>query len=321
MPRVALPPAPAELRIVSYNTYNFFPLGKPQVKSPESRQMVVTLLASLKPDIAVLIEVGGQEALDELRALLAAAGAPYPYATVVNGEDQERQIAVIAQVTPVEVRHDTESVYNLGGRATRVQRGFAHLVFAWANGYRLHLVGAHLKSKMFDPRGQTDMRRYEARLLRYLVDGVLRTDPAANILVCGDFNDTPDSSPLNTLCNRRAGREKQLYDLRPLDRGGLAWTHLLDEADTYSRIDYALGSYGLLPEVLLDKTVIPAIADALIASDHRPLVVTLRPEECPMPADLLGRFERNIRTPPVPASFFHEGPIVGRRKAQRSGGE
>jgi endonuclease/exonuclease/phosphatase family metal-dependent hydrolase len=315
----ALPPAPETLRVVSYNTYNFMPLSKPQIKSAESRQMVISLLADLRPDIAVLTEVGGQAGADELAALLAKAGAAYPFTTVVVGEDPERNITVIARVAPVEVRHDTESVYNLGGRATRVQRGFAHLLFAWENGYRLHLVGAHLKSKLFDARGQTDMRRYEARLLRYLVDGILRQDAGANILVVGDLNDSPDSSPLNTLINRRVARERQLYDLRPLDGHGLSWTHVQDEADTYSRIDYALASWGLLAEIALDQTFIPQIADALIASDHRPLVITLRPHDRPMPEERPALFERNIRIPPVPASYFHEGPIVGRRKAQRGG--
>jgi len=312
-----LPPAPRELRIVSYNTYNFQPLSRPQIKSPESRDMVIAILANLSPDIAVLTEVGGQDGLNEIVDLLKKTGVAYPFSSLVQGEDLERNIAVISKIAPVRVQHDTASIYNLGGRATRVQRGFAHLVFKWDNGYTLHLLGAHLKSKMFDARGQTDMRRYEARLLRYAVNKILAADPKAHVLVVGDFNDTPDSSPVNTLCDRRAPIARQLFDLRPVDHNNLAWTQLQEEADTYSRIDYAMASYSLLPEIVYEKTLIPPIADWYIASDHRPLLITLVPEDKPMQADILNKFQRNSRLAEIPVSFFHDGPVVGTRKARK----
>ena len=307
----------APVRIVGYNTYNFQSLDKPQVKSPESRQMVASILASLNPDMAVLIEIGGKAGLDELVGLLATAGVRYPFASVVEGEDPERRIGIISKLTPVKVQHETLLTYNLYGKAVLVQRGFAHLLYTWDNGYTLHLLGAHLKSKMFDARGQTDMRRYEARELRYLVNRILKAEPDANVLAVGDFNDTPDSSPINTLCDRRAKLPLQLFDLRPTDKYGLAWTHLWEEADTYSRIDYGFASYGLLPEIDMEKTYIPLIPDWGIASDHRPVVITLTPQDRPLDDDLLQRFTRNMRRPEVPASQFHDGPVVGTRKARK----
>jgi len=312
-----LPPAPRELRIISYNTYNFQPLSRPQVKSPESRKMVAEIIASLSPEIAVLIEVGGREGLQELLALLKEKKTDYPFSSVVEGQDPERRIAIIARFTPQLVAHETSSTYNLKGQEVRVQRGFAHLVFAFANGYRLHLVAAHLKSKMFDRLGQTDMRRYEARLLRYLVNEIQEKEPQANILVAGDFNDSPDSSPLNTLYNRRAQEAKQLFDLRPGDSHGLCWTYLYDPGDSYSRIDYLLASLALLPEVDFSKTRIPEIADWYIASDHRPVLVTLQPADQPYDPAILKQFDRNMRRLEIPASFFHEGRVLGTRKAQK----
>ncbi len=314
----ALPPAPAELRIVSYNTYNFWPLSKPQIKSVESRQMVVSVLHNLDPDMAVLIEIGGADALKELVELLAKAGTSYPFTSMVQGEDPDRNICIISKWKPVLVKNEEMLNYNLFGRAVRVQRGFAHLVFEWANGYRLHLLGAHLKSKLFDARGQTDMRRYEARLLRYQVTDILKTEKDANVLVVGDLNDSPDSSPLNTLCDRRAKARDQLFDLRPVDKYNQSWSHLQDESDAYSRIDYTLASYGLLPEVVWEKTLIPFLTDWYIASDHRPLLVTLTPTDKPFDEKLIERFDRNIRQAlPMPSSF-HDGPVSGTRKARKA---
>ena len=319
--------APAPIRIVSYNLYNFTALNQPQIKTPESRAMVVSVLNRLDPDIAVLIELSGPDALEELAGLLKKAGSDYPFHSLVEPPPQpdrrkkdqtfERRIGILSKIAPAEIKHELNQSYNLNGRAVPVQRGFAHLIYKWPNGYTLHLLGAHLKSKMFDARGQTDMRRNEARQLRYLVNDILKAEPEANLLVVGDLNDTPDSSPITTLYNRRARKpELHLFDLRPVDGGGLAWTHLQEEADDYARIDYALASHGLLPEISFAQTIIPDVNDWYIASDHRPLQITIIPADRPVTPAVLDQFERNIRKPAVPASTFHPGPVTGARKLQ-----
>jgi endonuclease/exonuclease/phosphatase family metal-dependent hydrolase len=307
-------PAP-RLRVVSYNVFNFLDRSKPQIKSPESRETALSILAALAPDIAVLVETGGEAAVTEIRDDLAARGQPYAFASTVLAFDQERRLGVLARIAPVQVAHVTTATYRLQGRDVPVRRGFAHCVFEWS-GYRLHLLAAHLKSKAYDPLGQTDMRRYEARLLRYQIDDILAAEPGANVLLVGDLNDTPESSPVSTLCSRRSAPHRQLYDLRPVDRFGLSWTHCWDSADTYSRIDYAMVSYGLLPEVDLGATEVAFFPEWALASDHRPLVVTLNLRDRSVTPEMLGWFDRNVRVPASPLSSFHEGRVVGTRKAR-----
>lgn len=313
----ALPEAPETIRVMVYNVYNFMPLSTTQIKTPESRDAVAEIIHRTGPEILVLVEMGGDEAVQEIRDLLKTKGTDYPFATVVHAYDKVRNLAVLSKFSPVETKHDESSSYNLKGQRIRVRRGFAHCVFKWENGYALHLLGAHLKSKHFDRLGQTDMRRYEARLLRYRFNDIIKEDPDANVLVVGDMNDTPDSSPISTLCGRRYKQERQLFDLRPVDQHNMAWTYLWDAADSYTRIDYALVSYPLLPEIALEATSIPFFADWYIASDHRPIIVTLTPRETPLQPDRLGQFHRNFRTPAPPPSSFHEGRVVGTRKARR----
>jgi endonuclease/exonuclease/phosphatase family metal-dependent hydrolase len=303
--------------VVTYNLYNYVDKSAPQIKSPESRDTALRILAALAPDIAVLVETSGEAAVAEIRTELAARGQNYPFASTVMAFDQQRRIGVLARQAPVQVAHVTTARYRLQDREVPVRRGFAHCVFEWP-GYRLHLLAAHLKSKAFDPLGQTDMRRYEARLLRYLIDDILAAEPEANLLLVGDLNDTPESSPISTLCSRRSNPPRQLYDLRPIDRFGLGWTHCWDSADTYSRIDYAMVSYGLLPEVDLGATEIPFFPEWSLASDHRPLVITLNLRNRPVTPDMLAWFERNFRIAASPMSSFHEGRVVGTRKAQKS---
>lgn len=303
--------------MLSYNTHNFMAADSKQIKSPESRRAVIRMISAIGADIAFLTEVGGQAALTEISQLLTEEGCVYPYHAVVQGPDTTRRIAVLARMAPAEVRHKVSASYSLRGEQVRVRRGFAHCVFKWRNGYALHLLAAHLKSKVYHPLGQTDMRRYEARQLRYVIDDILDAEPEANILVVGDLNDTPDSSPISTLCNRRRKQQHQLYDLRPVDRYAMAWTHLWDTADTYTRIDYAFVSFWALPEIDFEQTLIPFIPDWSVASDHRPVVVTVRPREQPVADGILGRFHRNVRQPDAPVSFLDEGRVVGTRKARR----
>ncbi|MBT3381559.1 MAG: endonuclease/exonuclease/phosphatase family protein [Lentisphaerae bacterium] len=313
-----LPPQPPEtIRVMVYNVYNFMPLSAPQIKTPESRDTVAEIIHRGKADIVVLAEMGGDKAVEELRELLRQKGTDYPFATVVHAYDRTRNLAVLAMLPPAQTKHDENSSYNLKDQRIRVRRGFAHCVFKWRNGYILHLLGAHLKSKHFDRLGQTDMRRYEARLLRYRFNDIIGEDPEANVLIVGDMNDTPDSSPISTLCGRRYKQERQLFDLRPLDQHSMVWTHLWDTADSYTRIDYALVSYPLLPEISLEATFIPSFADWYIASDHRPIIVTLTPHETPLQPDRLSQFHRNFRTPTPPPSSLHEGRVIGTRKVRR----
>ncbi len=312
------PPAPRTIRVMIYNTYNFLdPEVTPQYKSAASRREVADMIAYVHPDIAVLTEMGTEPAVHELLSALRGHGLEYPFFTIVHGADPVRHIVFIARIQPIRVDHRTDLAYYLKRHRVLVSRGFGHCVFRWANGYTLHILAAHLKSKRFHPLGQTDMRRYEARQLRYLVTRILRHDRQVNLLVAGDFNDTPNSSPLKTLYDRRAKKTGRLYDLRPADKFGLVWTHLWDIADTYSRIDYALVSYGLLPEIDLDGDFIPFVTDWYTASDHRPLVIVIHPEDRPAPPGLAERFPEGIRRLKRPRSFFHQGRVIGSRRARR----
>ncbi|MEN9361785.1 MAG: hypothetical protein RL095_3320 [Verrucomicrobiota bacterium] len=272
--------SPAQIRIASYNLYNFKPGEAPrQFKTEVSRAATAAVIAEMNADILLISELGPDPSLAELQAELRLRHADYAFSSVVRGPDPTRHIAVLARFKPVEVGHVTDSKYRIQGQDQPVLRGFAHCVFQWSNGYKLHIVGAHLKSQLPHPLGQNDMRRYEARQLHYLVDDIMKADPKANILVMGDMNDSYDSAPIKEIQYRRYPDEKQLYDLRPFDGNNGAWTHYYDVQDSYSRIDYFFASWSLLPEIDLGKTFVHASPHWFIASDHRPIVTTLIPED------------------------------------------
>lgn len=268
------------------------------------RETCIKAIAEINADILALQEVGGEPAVKQIQAGLKKLGVDYPFHTIVEGADDVRHIVIFSKIKPKEANHKTDAFYELRNNTVPIQRGFANCLFEWPNGYQLRLLVAHFKSKRFHRLGQSDMRRYESRHLRYLVNELILKDPACNLLVMGDLNDSPNSSPLNTLFSRRRNPEGQLFDLRPLDSQGFSWTHFWAAEDSYSRIDYMLTNQSLLPEVDFKHTKIVMTQASLAASDHRPLLVTIHPVDKPVTDQTLAPFQRNIRIPstntPVP---------------------
>jgi endonuclease/exonuclease/phosphatase family metal-dependent hydrolase len=60
----------------------------------------------------------------------------------------------------------------------------------------LHIFVNHWPSKLGGAAKSEPRRMRAAETLRAVTDSIFRTNPHANILVMGDFNDTPDSNPI-----------------------------------------------------------------------------------------------------------------------------
>ncbi|MFN0067962.1 MAG: endonuclease/exonuclease/phosphatase family protein [Limisphaerales bacterium] len=277
------------VKVVTWNVENYL-LEKTETrpaKSPESRAKIRGTLLALRPDVLALQEIGGRAALDELQAALKSGGLDLPYAEFVTGWDTNIQVAVLSRFPYTARRPHTNDAFLLQGRRFRVSRGFAEVEIGVRPDYRLTLLTAHLKSRRAVPEAdEAEMRLEEAKLLRTKVDARLAADPQANVIVLGDFNDTKDQPPIRTLVGRGA---TALVDTRPAERNGdtgftpnprwqprtITWTHYYGVEDSYSRIDYALISAGLAKEWRRDDTYVHTMSDWGVASDHRPLVITV----------------------------------------------
>jgi len=165
-----------------------------------------------------------------------------------------------------------------------LQTAFLHATFD-INGYIFHVFGANLKDRSKHPLyNQYDMRRYEARRLRALITKVIKSEKKhpANIVLLAGLNETCGKAPVKDIYNRRFGIEKRLFDLRPVDSLNVSWTFLNRSIDEYERIDYIIISSGIMPEVLLDETMIIENPNWSEASMHRPVIVTIRSEDMPV---------------------------------------
>jgi endonuclease/exonuclease/phosphatase family metal-dependent hydrolase len=165
----------------------------------------VALIAQAKPDVLSIQEMGSEEIFDQFREALRAAGLDYPYAELLQRGRIEANLAVLSRFPIISVQHHTNDVYSISAAKIPVARGFLDVTIQVNPQYQFRLMGAHLKSKVHSPLGQTEMRRNEARLLNKHVRAILDEDPEVNLLVVGDMNYDYNSAPLCEVGGRRGG--------------------------------------------------------------------------------------------------------------------
>jgi endonuclease/exonuclease/phosphatase family metal-dependent hydrolase len=281
--------------VAAYNLQNYLlqRIGTRPAKSPEARAKIAENLATLKPDVLAIEEIGDTNALFAFQADLKRAGLDLPHWEHVRGWDTNIFVAVLSRFPIVARRSHTTDSYLLSGRRFHVSRGFAEVEIAVNDHYRFTLLAAHLKSRRPVPQGdQAEMREQEAILLREKIDARLKADPTANVVVVGDFNDVKDSRSIRAIIGRgKAG----LLDTRPAERNGdtlaaerpgwdpatVTWTHFYGKEDSYSRIDYILVSPGMAKEWRKEGTYVLTAPNWGLASDHRPIIAEFVPKDAP----------------------------------------
>ena len=280
--------APEKIVFAAWNVRNYRlapPRGAEASTPPKteaSAEAVAAILAGIAPDIVGLCEIGTREDLADLQRRLAARGLALPHAEWVGGADEDRHLALLSRFPISAACHDTGATVAAGAPEERVQRGFLDCTVDVRPGFALRLLGAHFKSRRpvagFD---QAEFRRQESLLLRRRIESILEKNPASPLLVFGDLNDTKDSPVVAGLLGR-AGTASALALLALNDPGGESWTYRWAQSDEYSRVDYVMVSAALRPLVDRRASGIPRARGWPKASDHRPLVVTLRlPPEKP----------------------------------------
>ncbi len=249
---------------------------------PESeRAAVAAVLAVARPDVLAVQEMGGPDFFANFRAELKTQGLDYPHAEYLECGRRQPNLALLSRFPIVARDPHTNDVYRIGAAQVPVARGFLDVSIAVSPSYSFRILVAQLKSKVFHPLGQSEMRRNEARLLHHHVRDALKANPALNLLVVGDLSDGPASAVLREL---RGERPPCLEDVRPADALGDTWTHFSAQGDVYERLDYILVSRGMLPELVREKTCAVRHPLMLRGSDHRPLMAVFQAHDQEGPA-------------------------------------
>jgi endonuclease/exonuclease/phosphatase family metal-dependent hydrolase len=281
------PAVAGTFRVATYNVENYLDQpteSRTHVKSAEAKAKIRESIRTLNPDVLALEEMGGTNALLELRTALKSDGQDFPFWEHVQSFDTNIHVAVLSKLPIVARRPHTNDFFLLDGRRFQVKRGFAEVDIQAATNFTFTLLAAHLKSQLATPDAdEAEERLGEAKVLRSLIDARFAKDPNARLIVLGDFNDVKDSASTREIIGR--GKFK-LTDTRPAERNGdnapgeppyfeprnVAWTYFYGKNDTYSRIDYILLSPAMKRSWRADETYILASPNWGLGSDHRPVV-------------------------------------------------
>jgi endonuclease/exonuclease/phosphatase family metal-dependent hydrolase len=272
-----------EIVVASYNVENYW-LGEREtsaslIKEPPKPEAeiaaVIKVLNRIKPDILGVMEIGDESMLEDFQKRLRTAGLNYPYREWIEGADEVRHICLLSRFPIVERNSRNDVPLDLDGKTLRMNRGILDVTVEVNPQYRLRLVGAHLKSRRDVPEyDQARMRAKEALLLREHIDEILAAEPATNLMLFGDLNDTKNEYPIRQIIGAK-GSPSYMMDLWLRDGSGERWTYYWKTADEYSRIDYLLVSPGLAKEVIFEKCGIDDSPDWNEASDHRAIYAVI----------------------------------------------
>jgi endonuclease/exonuclease/phosphatase family metal-dependent hydrolase len=286
--QVSAPLAASRFSVATYNLENYLdePAGHRPVKPEAGRAKIREGIRALRPDVLAIQEMGGTNALLELRESLRREGLDYPWWEHVSGFDTNIHLAILSRLPIIGRRPHTNEGFLLHGRWFHVSRGFAEVDLQPSAEYRFTLIGAHLKSRReVLEADQAELREQEAIVLRRIIDARLKANRDVNLVVLGDFNDLKDSPAIKTVIGHG---KNALLDTRPVELRGKAtiapeslaapraitWTYFYAKDDTYSRIDYILLSPGMAREWQPDGTYVLALPSWGLASDHRPVLAT-----------------------------------------------
>ncbi len=277
--------APAEtLRLATYNVENYGAADRViaagyrrDYPKPESAKTALrAVIRSLAADVLILQEMGGPAHLEELRRDLRAEGLDYAFGLVLDGDDENRHLAVLARQQPQAVKSHADLTFRYRGGEGRLKRGLLEVTLATSAG-EITIWGLHLKSRFTDNSDDpmsAKRRAGEATAIRDLILAKFPDSKTARCVIMGDFNDGRTSQAVRFMGKRG---QTTIAELLPAtDSRGETWTYAYRKEDTYQRVDHVLVSPGLLPLVADGRAEICDVPATMSASDHRPVVVTLR---------------------------------------------
>lgn len=272
------------VRFCSYNLKNWLTMDRfngrktvPMAPKPEQeKSALVDIITAIHPNILGVCEIGDDKDLIDLQQRLRAKGFSFDHVETAHGGDGTRRLALLSRYPIVRRDSQTNLEYQIGGLTLPFQRGILDATLQISEHFQLRCVGVHLKSKRDVPEAdQALMRRNEAHLLRRHLDTVFAGNPAASVLLYGDFNEHRNEPAIDEIIGPRASAGT-LTEVKIWDFDGEVWTHFWDAADVYSRFDYFFVSKALRPRIDFTRSFVYSKRTFHRASDHRPIVISFK---------------------------------------------
>jgi endonuclease/exonuclease/phosphatase family metal-dependent hydrolase len=271
-------------RIATYNLRNYLLMDRhvegvwrPAYPKPEAEKAKVReVIKAAYPDVLALQEIGAAPFLRELRADLALEGSDYPYAIHMSGADDQRHLAVLSKLPPIEVVKHQDLSFSYLGRREGARRGMLEVSLLQSNGLLFKLFVVHLKSRWSDepadPESQLCRTREAEACRNRIIERTLEMG-VFDFLVAGDFNDHPGSAPMRRFYRRgdlEIGARVPAWDSRKE-----LWTYFYKKEAVYSLVDGFVVSNRFSARVLGGCGTVVDLSGVLEGSDHRMVYVDL----------------------------------------------
>jgi endonuclease/exonuclease/phosphatase family metal-dependent hydrolase len=278
--------------VATYNVENFFDrYDDPYINdfnqengTKPKKWMAVTALArvikGVNADVIALQEVENRGTLEEFnRSYLRDMGYRHVILVEANNShasDYSRgiDVAVLSRIPVAAVTSYQNREFTVGDRTRRFSRDFLHVLLKPYGFPDTHLFVLHAPSKL------GERKAYYRRLAEARESGVILTErfagnTNAHIIVTGDFNDEPDSTSLGIYTSFPA---VPLTRVQARDDKKRPYTWYGGEKSPFppNTFDHILVSAPVKKLIVGEQAHIWNNADAVLASDHRPVYITLR---------------------------------------------
>jgi len=277
--RTAPPPAAAKgvVKIATFNVLNLFDAyDDPYVASENSAKdsgevaRLGAMLRKIGADVVALEEVENrgvvQHFVDE-----HLADFHYEVVEVEGNSGRGIDVALLSRLPVREVTSHRHFDFKDGnGAPMRFQRDLLQVRIAPDGFYPFDVFVVHLKSKHGGAEASLPLRMGEAREIRKIFDDILRHDSQQRFVICGDFNDTLDSEPVQTILGSGAYGLRKFVDDLPADqritynRGHLSMIDFIFASPAMGA-NYVDGSYGVVGGTVESN-----------GSDHNPVFASFK---------------------------------------------
>ncbi len=247
--------------------------GTPAKPRSELEAMALQL-RSINADVLALQEVENRGYLERFfRVFVPELG--YEHIVLIEGNDRRGIDVAIASRLPVgEVTSHRHLIFPDGdGEPMRFRRDLLRARIQPEKGKPFDVYVVHLKSKGGQDEG-IDIRLGEARAIRSLFNDTLTHHEDAHFVICGDFNDTIDSEPLQTITG--SGEMRLVNFLSDLPTGEKSVTY--NQAPYLSMIDFILCSPGMAERYIEESYTIHPGSPETTGSDHNAVVARFKLE-------------------------------------------
>jgi len=247
------------ISVATFNMLNLFddvddPYTSDETTAAKPRtelERLAETIRQLDADVLALQEVENRGYLERfLDAFLL--DMDYRFVVLLEGNDVRGIDVALASRIPLGRTHSHRYVTFPGSNGERLtfERDVLIVEILPPSGGSFEVWTVHLKSNYEGRDYAEPIRAAEAAEVRRMLDERLRSDPAAHILLCGDFNDVWESQTLKTL----------------VGSGDTALRPLFEELPQEKRITYNRPPYLSMIDFLLAS---PALADRYVKSSYR----------------------------------------------------